>query len=191
MYPPRILIVDDEAEIRQVYRTILGPRETLSAIDQMAETLFSEPVPKRPSADADLELLFGDDAELIVEEELQTGVYEIIEASQAQEAIAIVRDAVAGDNPISLIFLDIRMPPGIDGVQAAKEIRHLDPNIEIVIMTAYSDYSYEEIVETVGNPERLLYFRKPFKSDQIRRLASSLTQQWYLERRRQQQDDAI
>ena len=184
---PRILIVDDEEEVRQAYCSILQPQAASDGIDEIAASLFD-------SSDKDGEMdevmsFFEDDgAEMIVEEDLQTGTYEIDEASQGEEAVEKIKNAQLENRPYSLMFLDIRMPPGIDGVQAAKEIRKMDPEVEIVIMTAYSDYSYEEIIKTVGNPERLLYFHKPFKSSQILQLASSLTQQWYIERKCQEQD---
>ncbi|MBU2646501.1 response regulator [bacterium] len=184
---PRILIVDDEEEVRQAYLSILKPQRVSDGIDEIAASLFNS---TENTVDLDqLTAFFEDDgAEMIVEEGLRTGTYELDEASQGMEAVEKIRHALAEERPYSLLFLDIRMPPGIDGVQAAREIRQLDPNVEIVIMTAYSDYSYEEIVSTVGNPERLLYFHKPFKSSQILQLASTLTQQWYLERKCTEQD---
>ncbi len=184
---PRILIVDDEQEVREAYLSILKPQNAADEIDDIAASLFDEEESRFDSED--MSAFFEDDgAEMIVEEDLQTGTYEIDEASQGKEAVERIRDAIQENKPYSLMFLDIRMPPGIDGVQAAREIRELDPDVEIVIMTAYSDYSYEEIVNTVGNPDRLLYFHKPFKSSQILQLASTLTQQWYLERKCEEQD---
>lgn len=179
---PRILIVDDEDEVREAYRSILKPQHVTDDIDEIAASLFDS---EESAIELDeLNAIFEDDgAEMVVEADLQTGTYDIDEASQGEEAVEMIRHAVQDKRPYSLMFLDIRMPPGIDGVQAAREIRELDPDIEIVIMTAYSDYSYEEIVKTVGNPDRLLYFHKPFKSSQILQLASTLTQQWYLERK--------
>ena len=183
----RILIVDDEQEVREAYRSILKPQKTNDDIDEMAASLFDDESSGFDSDD--MSDFFEDDgAEMIVEEDLQTGTYEIDEASQGREAVDKIRSALDENRPYSLMFLDIRMPPGIDGVQAAREIRELDSDVEIVIMTAYSDYSYEEIVNTVGNPDRLLYFHKPFKSSQILQLASTLTQQWFLERKCEQQD---
>lgn len=184
---PRILIVDDEEEVRRAYLSILQPLKASDGIDEIAASLFDS-TEKTVETDEMMAFFEDDGAEMIVEEDLQTGSYEIDEASQGMEAVEKIRDARLEKRPFSLIFLDIRMPPGIDGVQAAKEIRQLDPEVEIVIMTAYSDYSYEEIITTVGNPERLLYFHKPFKSSQILHLASTLTQQWYLERKCQEQD---
>jgi len=179
------LIVDDEEAVRQSYRLILESDDGTQEIDDIASSLFDE-TPSFTVLD-EVEFFF-DETDLIVEEELQTGSYKIIETSQGMDAVEIIKKSLNKNQPFSLIFMDIRMPPGIDGVQAAKKIRQLDPNVEIVIMTAYSDYSFEDIVKTVGNPERLLYFNKPFKSEHIKQLASSLTQQWHLERKRLQQD---
>lgn len=180
---PRILIVDDEEDVRKAYRSILRPQAETDDIDEIAASLFDGDDENRFDSD-DIAAFFQDDGtEMIVEAELQTGAYQIDEAAQGSDAVEMIRTAVQEKRPYSLMFLDIRMPPGIDGVQAAREIRALDPNVEIVIMTAYSDYSYEEIIRTVGNPDRLLYFHKPFKSSQVLQLASTLTQQWYLERK--------
>lgn len=185
---PKILIVDDEEDVRNAYLSILTPQAETDDIDEIAASLFNEDDSSEDEPD-DISAFFEDDgAEMIVEEELQTGTYQVEEASQGDEAVRMIRAALQENRPYSLMFLDIRMPPGIDGVQAAKEIRAIDPNVEIVIMTAYSDYSYEEIIQTVGNPDRLLYFHKPFKSSQILQLASTLTQQWYLERKVREAD---
>ncbi|MBT4092161.1 MAG: response regulator [Deltaproteobacteria bacterium] len=184
---PRILIVDDEEEVRKAYLSILLPQTVSDGIDEMASSLFGS-AEKEAEMDEMMAFFADDGAEMIVEADLQTGTYEVDQASQGAEAVEKIRYALQENRPFSLMFLDIRMPPGIDGVQAAKEIRQLDSEVEIVIMTAYSDYSYKEIIQTVGNPERLLYYRKPFKSSQILQLASSLTQQWYLERKCQEQD---
>ncbi len=186
MNRPRILIVDDEKAIRDSYRSILTTEDPIKPIDDKASTLFAEETePSMLSMDG---LLGGDDGEMIIEEELATGHYDIDEIDQGAGAVDLVRKSLDTNQPYSLVFMDVRMPPGIDGVEAAKQIRKLDPDIEIVIMTAYSDYNLEEIVDKVGNPDRLLYFHKPFNSEQIKHLASSLTQHWYLEKKRREQD---
>jgi len=80
-----------------------------------------------------------------------------------------------------VLFTDMRMPPGWDGLETSKKIRDLDKNIEIVIMTAYADHDQKTIAETVGTPEKLLYIKKPFQSEEIYQLALSLTSKWNFE----------
>jgi signal transduction histidine kinase len=79
------------------------------------------------------------------------------------------------------MFLDMRMPPGWDGMETAKRIREVDRRLEIVIMTAYADHDQQEIVNTVGVPEKMLYIKKPFQAEEIHQLALFLTTKWSLE----------
>ncbi|MCK4983007.1 MAG: response regulator, partial [Victivallaceae bacterium] len=84
-------------------------------------------------------------------------------------------------------FTDMRMPPGWDGLKTAKKVREIDNNIEIVVMTAYADHTQNTIAEEVGMPEKLLYIKKPFQTEEIFQLAMSLTAKWsaeHLERMR-------
>ncbi|MCH7478562.1 MAG: sigma-54-dependent Fis family transcriptional regulator [SAR324 cluster bacterium] len=70
------------------------------------------------------------------------------------------------------------MPPGIDGLETAKRLRKIDPNLQIVIATAFADYPFYEIAKQLGKREALFYLEKPFTADQVRQLAHSLVQQW-------------
>jgi len=99
----------------------------------------------------------------------------------------MAEEAVRKNEPFTLAFIDVRMPPGWDGMETAKRIRALDPEIELVIVTAYSDHSIEEIVRAVGSSDKLLFLRKPFDPDELRQLALSLTSKWYLSRLADQQ----
>ena len=182
MNKPRILVVDDEEAIRESYQLILKMDDPVKSIEDKASALFDQ---KEETGTIEMDALLGEeDGFMIVEEELGTGEYQVTEASQGQEAVDLVEKSLEDKLPFSLVFMDVRMPPGIDGVEAARRIRKL----EIVIMTAYTDYDLEEIVEKIGNPDRLLYFHKPFHSEQIKSLASSLTEHWYLEKIRREQD---
>ena len=154
---PRILIVDDEEEVLRSYRSILERKNEISEIETLGESIFNDSE-EISLTEEEAEYFTNDSADLIVEEGLQTDSYEIVEATQGMDAVRIIEKSLNEKQPFSLMFLDIRMPPGIDGVETARLIRQLDPSIEIVIMTAYSDYKFEEIVKTIGNPDRLLYF---------------------------------
>ncbi len=189
MNKPRILIVDDEKSILQSYRSILEKEDDLQSIEETGSALF-EPDETETETTTEIEVILGDDESfMIIEEELSTGEYEIVEATQGKDAVTLVEKSLGENCPFSLVYMDVRMPPGIDGVEAAKLIREMDPAIEIVIMTAYSDYNLEEVIDKVGNPDRLLYFNKPFNTEQITNLTTSLTQHWYLEKKRREQDN--
>lgn len=188
---PRILIVDDMEDIRASYRSILTPKNTSEDYESMAESLFDDEAELLLDSEDDL----NDDAVTTqtLMDDIDLPKYDLVETSQGMDAVKACKEALNQNNPFWLIFLDMRMPPGIDGLEAAKRIRMLDPYVEIVIMTAYSDYSFEEIQKGVGNPQRLLYFQKPFQSEQILQLALSLSQKWQLEKnvRDQQQQSSL
>ncbi|MBF0350847.1 MAG: response regulator [SAR324 cluster bacterium] len=182
----RILVVDDEFAIRQSYRQILEANQNLSRLKEL-EDLFDEEDGEPDEFTGDFDQ--SDDEEILIEE-WNIGNYEILEASQGKDALRLIETALAEQAPIALVFLDMRMPPGMNGLETAKRIRQLDPYVEIVIFSAYSDFSYDEIIAEVGNPDRLLSFHKPFKPAQIRQLTTSLTQKWLIENREREQDDS-
>jgi diguanylate cyclase (GGDEF)-like protein len=101
----------------------------------------------------------------------------------AEAAVAAVRDSIAADDPFAIAILDMRMPPGPDGVWAAQRIRELDPAIEIVICTAYSDVDPAEIGGIVPPEEKLSFLQKPFHPHEIRQMSISLASKWRAEHR--------
>ena len=101
---------------------------------------------------------------------------------QAEEAVEAVRAAVEGKTPFALAFLDVRMPPGPDGVWVAEQIRALDPYTEIVMVTGYSDTTPDEIAGRVPPADKLLYLQKPFHNHEIHHFASALGSKWRGER---------
>ncbi len=115
--------------------------------------------------------------------------YEIDSAYQGLEAIELIAKAHEEDHPYALIFMDVRMPPGIDGIETISRVWKDYPNVEIIICTAYSDYSFEEILDKLGTTDRLLFLTKPFDSIAVKQMALSLTRKWTLheEARRQVQ----
>lgn len=102
--------------------------------------------------------------------------------SQAEEALDTVRRAVEEGKPFTVAFLDVRMPPGPDGVWLAEQIRALDPYIEIVMVTGYSDTKPNEIASRVPPSDKLLYLQKPFHNLEIQHFAASLSTKWLGER---------
>ncbi|MBW1981769.1 MAG: response regulator [Deltaproteobacteria bacterium] len=138
--PVRVLAVDDEEDILDLYREFLCPEVTGSKL-------------------------------------------EVTYCKQAEEAVAIIQEGSASQDPYSVVFLDILLPPGRDGVWAAEQIRAIDPRISIVIVTGLSDIPPEEIVKRVPPADKLLYLRKPFAAEEIRHFAYALGEKWKQESR--------
>jgi predicted signal transduction protein with EAL and GGDEF domain len=156
----RILIVDDNRAIHEDFRKILGPgaagtRDELNALD--AE-------------------LFGTVAETADE------VFELDSAYQGEEAIEKVRSARALGKGYALLFVDVRMPPGLDGIQTTARLLREDPEVGIVICSAYSDHSWEEMTAAFGKTDRVLILKKPFDTVEVRQLAHALQRRWELAR---------
>jgi len=168
--PIRVLVADDEAEVRDAYRQILLDADMSSetaVFHNLRERLFSknmpDPMAKGPvSADTTFAPVFCEGAEA---------------------AVAAVRDALGVDDPFAVVFLDMRMPPGRDGVWAAARIRELDPAVEIVLCTAYSDVDPRDIGGMVPPEEKLSYLQKPFHPHEIRQMTISLASKWRSEHR--------
>jgi len=153
----RILVVDDNQAIHDDFRKILGA--------DAAETEF----------DAEEAKLFRGSADTV-----QRVEFEMDFAYQGQEALELVRSAVAAGRRYAMVFMDVRMPPGWDGLETTLELWKVDPDLQIVICTAYSDYSWDEMMKMIVTPERVLILKKPFDSIEVLQFAHALTEKWSL-----------
>lgn len=154
--PLRILIADDEAGIRDSYVEILQPPRNKVANDRLTDLRAR---------------LFNKGQETRVDEQ---EMFDLVLCSGAEEAVLAVETANREGNPFAVVFLDMRMPPGPDGVWAAMRIRELDKCLDIVVVTAYSDIDPEEISRRVPPKGSLFYLQKPFHPHEIRQLATAL-----------------
>jgi CheY-like chemotaxis protein len=100
--------------------------------------------------------------------------FELDSAFQGQEGVARVKQAQEMGRPYALAFLDYRMPPGWNGVETLRRLREVAPSLPVVLCSAYSDYSWEEILLEFGEPQSLMELKKPFNSQELRRLALAL-----------------
>ena len=151
----RILIVDDTPSIHDDFRKILTSSDNIGKdLKQMAESLF------------------GDSGEGPLNSCME---YELHSAYQGEEALQMIDKAEQEGKGYALIFMDVRMPPGLDGVKTIKKIWEQYPCMEIVICTAYSDYSWSDIVDMLGPSDHLLVLKKPFDADEAQQMALSLT----------------
>ncbi|HTV97996.1 MAG TPA: EAL domain-containing protein [Steroidobacteraceae bacterium] len=165
----RVLIADDEAGVRDAYRQILVETDMsgeTAVFHNLRERLFTKNAMEQP-----MKKLF------------RSSTFLPVFCEGAEAAVAAVRDAIAADEPFAVAFLDMRMPPGPDGVWAAARIRELDPAIEIVLCTAYSDVDPADLGSVVPPEEKLSYLQKPFHPHEIRQMAISLASKWRAEHR--------
>ena len=117
----------------------------------------------------------------LVHPEVEGLKFDVETCQQGDEAVDAVKSSLEEGRPFSVAFIDIRMPPGPDGIQAAEHIRTLDPNIEIVIATGYSDTHPHDIARRVPPVHKLLYLQKPFHSQEIYQFTSALSMKWHNE----------
>jgi len=106
--------------------------------------------------------------------------YEVDFAIQGEESLKMVHEAIEKNRPYSLVFMDIRMPPGWDGIKTLIEIFKIDDDIQAVISSAYSDYSFFDLKEKFGSTDRIVFLKKPFDTHEVLQLAASLTKKWNL-----------
>jgi transcriptional regulator with PAS, ATPase and Fis domain len=154
----RVLIVDDQEEIHDDFEEILKPGLSGSSTDELAKSFISEV-----------------DDNFLPE-------FELFHARSGEEAYEIVKAGKESNRPIAVAHIDARMPPGIDGIETTRLIRQIEKDIEIVIMTAYTDKSLSEIVRDMELLHKLLYIRKPFAREEIQQITLSLVEKWNVER---------
>jgi len=165
----RILIIDDNPAIHADFRKILCPTEIgQREIKGMEAVLFGAR-----------------------EAESEPIKFELASAFQGQEGLAMVQQSVATNRPYALAFVDVRMPPGWDGVETIARILEASPQLQIVVCSAYSDYSWEELRRKIGQPDNVLVLKKPFDEVEVQQLAHALTQKWLLGRQAQLQMAAL
>lgn len=163
-YNTRILIVDDNESIHGDFRKVLVQETSIdhAELDEMEAELFgSEPSESKKN-------------------EKSSVTYEVDSAYQGQEALKMVDKAAEEGRPYALIFMDVRMPPGWDGIETISRIWLRHPYVEMVLCTAYSDYTWDDIVEKLGCTDKLLFLRKPFDSVAVQQMSLSLIKKFNL-----------
>jgi putative two-component system response regulator len=155
----RVLIIDDNESIHVDFHKIIGENPGRDAeFNSAAASLFGE-----PSRPAPLPASFLIDS-----------------AHQGQEAFARVQQSIDARRRYAVAFVDIRMPPGWNGIETVQRLWQIDEELQIVICTAYSDYSWSEMVTALGASDRWLILKKPFDNIEVRQLASTLVAKWNL-----------
>ena len=169
----KVLMIDDQKEILESLKKLLTGKDSLKNITNKVEDLVKD---------------FFDTP--TVNDEKEQEIYEVFTAERGEKGYMMIKEALESGEPFSVVTIDMRMP-GWDGLKTATEIRKIDKNIEIVIVTAYTDRKREEILLTVGTPEKLLYLKKPFDREEILQVMLSLTLKWSLEKEVYKQMEVI
>ena len=164
----RILVIDDNLSIHEDFRKILSPPQNSDALDQARSALFGE-APTLPTQVR----------------------YEVEFAGQGREALGLVQAAQQQGHPYAVAFVDMLMPPGWDGLETIEHLWYADPEIQIVVCTAYSDHPWEDVGRRIGDSDKLLILMKPFNSVEVVQLANALTQKWNLARTVKRQMDSL
>ena len=161
----RILVVDDNESIHEDFRKILNTHRINGSKDltKIEKELFDE-----------------EDHPGSITEGLS---YRIDSAFQGQDAIDLIDRAAQDSDPFALVLMDVRMPPGINGIETIERIWTRHPYVEMVIVTAFSDYTWENILQTVGRTDRLMFLRKPFDPITVKQMALALTKKYNLTRK--------
>jgi signal transduction histidine kinase len=174
MNPPasprrRILIIDDNPSIHQDFRKILTGAERSPSLDALEAAIFGDAHPRGKGAYS----------------------FEVDSASQGEEGVQRVQEAAQEGRPYALAFVDIRMPPGIDGVETTARLWQADADLQVVLCSAYADYSWEEVAQRLGINQRLLILRKPFDNIEVRQMAHALAQKWDLSRQSRRREEEL
>ncbi|MEP6883364.1 MAG: EAL domain-containing protein [Gammaproteobacteria bacterium] len=156
----RILVIDDNRDIHGDFRKVIGSRLDEAATLAAAElALLGESLPAAVGAG-----------------------FELDSAYQGQEGVALVQQAMDEGRPYAMAFVDMRMPPGWDGVETIERLWAVDADVQIVICSAHSDYDWIDVVARLNNSDKLLVVKKPFEAIEILQCANSLTRKWQNER---------
>ncbi len=154
---PRLLMIDDNRAIHEDFLKIFGGGADTQSLDAAEESLFGDTVvlAKRPR-------------------------YSVDSAYQGKEGLARVEQALAEGRPYALAFVDVRMPPGRDGIETIARRWESSPDLQVGVCTADSDYSWDEMYAKLGHSDRLLILKKPFDNVEVLQLAGALTEKWQL-----------
>jgi signal transduction histidine kinase len=161
--PPRIIVIDDNPAIHDDFRKILCPEPVDAGLDALESDIFD------------------DSSEDTIR--YQAEEFDMVTALQGREGFEKILDARDAGRPFSVAFVDGRMPPGWDGVETIQRIWKEVPDVQIVFCTAYSDYSWTEVLSRIGGTDNLIILKKPFDTVEVAQLARTLTQKWALKQR--------
>ena len=153
----RVLIIDDNPAIHDDFRKILVSDDDPTELANAVEAFFGK--------------------KEVVREKIEV---ELTSATQGKAGVDLCEAAVANGQPFALAFVDMRMPPGWDGLKTISELWKVDPNLQVVICSAYSDHSWSQIREEFGSSDQLLILKKPYDNVEVMQITSALIEKRFL-----------
>jgi two-component system NtrC family sensor kinase len=159
----RILLIDDDPAVHEEFRKMLR-----------LEVLAAQPLDLASAA------LLGRSAPRVAPPR-----FEIDGALRAEEGLDKVQEALREGRPYSMAYVGVRMPNGWDGIEIISRLWQAHGNLLIVLCTAFSDRSGEDLREQLGYNSRLLMLRKPFEPLEVRQLTQALDERARAEKKLQ------
>jgi len=157
----RILVIDDNEAIHRDFRKVLGESDAVAgqeALDLLETELLGSTARNRMPS------------------------FEVDSAFQGEEGVKLAEAALRDGRPYAVAFVDMRMPPGWDGLKTIEHLWNADPGVQVVICSAHSDYEWNDVMERLNHSDKLLVLRKPFEPIEVQQCASALCQKWHNER---------
>ncbi len=155
----RVLVIDDNVSIHEDMRKVLAASDRSHHADDATAAMLGPGQPDQINV-----------------------AYDIDFATQGQEGLEKIQLAAAQGRPYALAFIDMRMPPGWDGLETLQHIWAVNSDIQCVICTAYSDYTWDDIIASLGISDRLLILKKPFDEAEVSQIAMAMTEKWSITR---------
>lgn len=156
-YPRKILIIDDNEAIHADFRKVLLEKDEEADLKELQRLCFGEPT----------------EEEEVGGEQLH---FHLAHAHQGEAGVQMIAEAIQSEQPFDMAFVDMRMPPGWNGIRTIQELWKVDPEMEIVICSAYSDHTWAQITQELGRSHQLLILKKPFDTAEVLQMSLALTE---------------
>jgi len=156
----RVLVIDDNLSIHEDFRKVLHANAADEHLAEARAALFEQP------------------PRVLVSER-----FEVDCADQGEAGLSLVKKARNEGRPYAVAFVDMRMPPGWDGLETIERLWTVDDTLQVVVCTAYSDQPWDEIRARIGRNDKLLILQKPFNGIEALQLATALCRKWELARK--------
>ena len=161
----KVLVVDDNVAIHADFAKILTPAAPTTNLDELEQLTFGDaPAPSTERFNR----------------------YQLESAFQGKQALERVEAATRANDRFALAFVDMRMPPGWDGLETIMHLWRADPGLQVVICSAYSDYDWDDVLSRLNRSDKLLVIKKPFEAVEVLQCANALVGKWHSERKLQE-----